>query len=112
VIGIPPTNSSYPSGHTRNAFAEARIVAKLDPAQADIAYARAEEVALSRMYAGAHLPSDVMAGARLGTAVGDAVVGAVKVARVAVPLAALGGAALLVARHRSGGDDQPQDTRQ
>jgi hypothetical protein len=98
VIGQPPTNSSYPSGHTRNAFAEARIVARLDPAQAATAYARADEVALSRIYAGAHLPSDVMAGARLGTAVGDAVVGAVKVARVAVPVAAAGGALLLAHR--------------
>jgi hypothetical protein len=92
VIGQPPSNSSYPSGHTRNAYAEARITARLDPAQAELAYARAEEVALSRIYAGAHLPSDVVAGARLGTAVGDAVVGAVHVARVAIPVAAAGGA--------------------
>jgi hypothetical protein len=105
VIGIPPANSSYPSGHTRNAFAEARNVAKLDPAQAEAAYARADEVALSRIYAGAHLPSDVMAGARLGTAVGDAVVGAVKVARVAVPLAALGGVGLLAYKVAHRDDD-------
>jgi membrane-associated phospholipid phosphatase len=92
VIGQPPSNSSYPSGHTRNAYAEARITARLDPAQAELAYARAEEVELSRIYAGAHLPSDVVAGARLGTAVGDAVVVAVHVARVAIPVAAAGGA--------------------
>jgi membrane-associated phospholipid phosphatase len=96
LLGITPRSSSYPSGHARHAFTSARIAARLDPAQADLAYDLAGQVARSRVYAGAHLPSDVEAGARLGTAVGDAIVGAVKTARVAVPLAAAaGGAALL-----------------
>lgn len=95
-FGQPPRTSSYPSGHSRNAFTSARIVAKLHPELADSAYAQASDVALSRVVAGMHLPSDVRAGARLGIATGDAVVGAVRVARVAVPIAAIAGSALLL----------------
>jgi membrane-associated phospholipid phosphatase len=98
LLGTRPRTSSYPSGHARTSFAMARIVARLDPSQADQAYARAGEVVRSRIYAGAHLPSDVLAGARLGTAVGDAIVGAVHVGRVALPVAAVG-AAILGVRH-------------
>lgn len=93
LLGHLPGTSSYPSGHARQAFASARIVSRLDPAQAEGAMAFAGDVARSRVYAGAHLPSDVAAGARLGIAVGDAVVGAVHVARVAVPIAAVAGGA-------------------
>jgi membrane-associated phospholipid phosphatase len=104
LLGMKPNTSSYPSGHARTAYAMARIVARLDPSQADQAYEHAGEVARSRVYAAAHLPSDVLAGARLGTAVGDAVVGAVHVGRVALPVAAVGAAALEV-RHLATGDD-------
>jgi membrane-associated phospholipid phosphatase len=64
-------SQSYPSGHASTAFAAARIISKLDPTLAEVAYGLANQVALSRVYAGVHFPSDVVMGATLGTAVAD-----------------------------------------
>lgn len=64
-----PHDSSYPSGHTSAAFAAARIISVLRPTLATEAYDLATQVAASRVYAGVHFPSDVRAGAQLGTQV-------------------------------------------
>ena len=61
-----PGSWSFPSGHAARSFANAEILSFLDPAHATKYRAAAEEVALSRVYAGAHFPSDVVAGAKLG----------------------------------------------
>ena len=71
-----PSSSSYPSGHASSAYAAARIIAHLRPQLADAAYALARQVAASRVYAGVHFPSDVIAGAQLGTAIAVAALGA------------------------------------
>jgi acid phosphatase (class A) len=73
VIGRTPRkgDSSYPSAHAARAFAGARVLAVLEPSIANAAYQMAREVAYSRMYAGVHCESDVLAGARIGTAVAD-----------------------------------------
>ncbi|MCW2956670.1 MAG: phosphoesterase PA-phosphatase related protein [Thermoleophilia bacterium] len=76
VVGRTPTDSSYPSGHTTKAWAAARVIAAVDPRLADAAYGLAREVAISRMYAGVHFPSDVIMGAQLGVAVGQGVLDA------------------------------------
>jgi len=68
-----PADTSYPSGHTARAYAAARVIAELDPTLEVAAFAMAREVALSRIYAGAHFASDVLAGARLGIAAGASV---------------------------------------
>lgn len=66
-----PRSSSYPSGHSSSAFAAARVIATLQPKLATAAYALATQVAASRVYAGVHFPSDVVAGALLGTGVAE-----------------------------------------
>ena len=81
LVGAQPHTSSYPSGHTRTAFAAARVLATLHPDRAARVYDLAHQVGISRVYAGAHLPSDVLAGARLGVAAADQVLRAVSVSR-------------------------------
>lgn len=73
-----PKSYSYPSGHTSAAYAAARVISKLAPELTSEAYDIAKQVALSRVYGGVHFPSDVVAGALLGTTVGDVAVRATK----------------------------------
>jgi decaprenylphosphoryl-5-phosphoribose phosphatase len=70
LIGTP-TGLSFPSAHASSSFAAARAYGQLVPAGP--LYAVAGAMALSRVYLGVHYPSDVAAGALLGTAIGSAV---------------------------------------
>jgi hypothetical protein len=63
-----PTSLSFPSAHASSSFAAARAFARLMPAAP--LYAIATAMALSRVYLGVHYPSDIAAGALLGTLVG------------------------------------------
>ena len=60
---------SYPSAHASTSFAGARALAREWPAPP--LYAAAFAMAVSRPYVGVHYPSDVVAGALLGTAVAE-----------------------------------------
>jgi membrane-associated phospholipid phosphatase len=61
---------SFPSGHTTTSFALAAVLASRFPRQAWIFYTLAGLVGLGRVMGGSHYPSDVLAGALLGLAVG------------------------------------------
>jgi membrane-associated phospholipid phosphatase len=60
---------SYPSAHASTSFAGARALAAAG-LPAPPLYALAVAMALSRPYLGVHYPSDIVAGAALGDAVG------------------------------------------
>ncbi len=63
-----PTGLSFPSSHSSSSFAAAQAFGLLLPAGP--LYVAAVSMALSRLYLGVHYPSDVAAGAALGTLVG------------------------------------------
>jgi membrane-associated phospholipid phosphatase len=64
-----PTGLSFPSSHSTSSFAAARAYGALIPgAPLQVA---AAAMAFSRLYLGVHYPSDIVAGAALGTAIGS-----------------------------------------
>jgi membrane-associated phospholipid phosphatase len=79
LAGLPPltpvvTRLSFSSAHATTGFAAASAYRRLVPAWA--LYLAAGAFAISRPYLGVHYPSDVVAGAVLGTAVAGAWPGA------------------------------------
>jgi len=70
------SNSSFPSGHATQAFALASVIAShYDETWVKYSsYTIASLVGVARSYHGAHFASDVLAGALIGTLVGESVV--------------------------------------
>ena len=64
-----PTGLSFPSSHATSSFAAARAFGRLLPSP--LLYAAAVGMGASRLYLGVHYPSDVAAGAALGTVLGS-----------------------------------------
>jgi membrane-associated phospholipid phosphatase len=67
-IGPSLRTHSFPSGHSATAFAGATMLAYFAPRARVPLYALAVLIAYSRLYNGVHYPTDVLAGAALGTA--------------------------------------------
>jgi len=67
-------DSSFPSGHTTALFTMAYVYGAQYPKLRIPLYALAVSVGLSRIYLGEHYPTDVIAGAVIGTAGGIAVI--------------------------------------
>jgi undecaprenyl-diphosphatase len=65
-----PTQLSFPSAHATSSFAAARAYSAAG-APALPLYLLASGLAASRLYLGLHYPSDVLAGALLGSAIGS-----------------------------------------
>lgn len=64
-----PTDPSYPSGHTFQAYVNAELLAAIFPERRDAIMERAQEVGWGRIVAGVHFPTDIEAGRRLAEAV-------------------------------------------
>jgi undecaprenyl-diphosphatase len=72
---------SMPSGHAATSFAGAVILTYLLPRAAPFFFLLATAVAFSRVYVGVHYVSDVVVGALLGTGVGLAGLGLLRLLR-------------------------------
>lgn len=70
-LASTPTQLSFPSAHSSTSFAAALAYRRLGVPAAPL-YGLAGGLALSRLYLGLHYPSDVLAGALLGSAVAAA----------------------------------------
>ena len=68
-LGGAPSSLSFPSAHATSSFAVATAMTRVDPLGA-LAFLLALALALGRPYLGMHYPSDVLAGAVLGVALG------------------------------------------
>jgi membrane-associated phospholipid phosphatase len=68
-LGGAPSSLSFPSAHATSSFAVATAMVRVDPAMA-AAFLVAVALSLGRPYLGMHYPSDVLAGAFIGVALG------------------------------------------
>ena len=70
-----PSKLSFPSAHATSSLAAATAIGRVEPRTRLPLFALAGAICLSRPYLGMHYPSDVLAGAALGTFLGALVPG-------------------------------------
>jgi len=70
VVGLRPSDHSFPSGHTASSFAAATALAFYYPKAAPLAYGVATAVGASRVHLGVHFPSDAAVGGVIGIGIG------------------------------------------
>ena len=68
-LGGAPSSLSFPSAHATSSFAVATAMTRVEPVAA-LAFLLALALAAGRPYLGMHYPSDVLAGAAIGTVLG------------------------------------------
>ena len=68
-----PIDYSFPSGHTLSSVIGATVLTKTNRKFGWVAIPLAAVIAFSRLYLFVHYPSDILAGAALGVAIGEAV---------------------------------------
>ena len=68
-LGGAPSSLSFPSAHATSSFACATAMTRIAP-EAGLLFLLAAAIAACRPYLGMHYPSDVLAGAAIGTALG------------------------------------------
>ena len=68
-LGGAPSSLSFPSAHATSSFACATAMTRIAP-EAAVLFALAFAIAACRPYLGMHYPSDVLAGALIGTGLG------------------------------------------
>lgn len=69
-LGGAPSSLSFPSAHATASFAAATAMSRIRPEMRLALFGAAALMAVSRPYLGMHYPSDIAAGAILGTALG------------------------------------------
>jgi membrane-associated phospholipid phosphatase len=69
-LGGAPSSLSFPSAHATASFASATAMSRIAPELRYALFGIAAVMAVTRPYLGMHYPSDVIAGATLGTLVG------------------------------------------
>ena len=69
-LGGAPSSLSFPSAHATASFAAATAMSRLAPELKSALFGAAALMAVTRPYLGMHYPSDIVAGAALGTALG------------------------------------------
>jgi membrane-associated phospholipid phosphatase len=70
AVGKVPASLSFPSAHAATSFAGATLIGALATRLRPALYGAASLMAFTRPYLGVHYPSDVVAGAAVGTAIG------------------------------------------
>jgi membrane-associated phospholipid phosphatase len=78
VVGKKPSSRSLPSGHTASSLACAWLLCSRWPSRARVFLALASGIGFSRIYTGAHYPSEVVCGALLAAPLAELIRRAVR----------------------------------